>query len=85
MVKGVLLVVMLATAVAQILPSCEGSSRTIIGWVDDKFYHGRRASYVVVINNVEYNVPDDFYALVEIGDLVKNEGGIWTIVKKRGT
>lgn len=83
--KGVLLVVFLAVAVAQILPSCEGTSRTVIGWVDDKYYHGRRQSYVVVINNVEHSVPDDFYDMVEIGDLVKSEGGIWTIVRKRGT
>lgn len=80
-----MLVVLLAVSVAQVLPSCEGTSRTIIGWVDDKYYHGRRQSYVVVINNVEHNVPDDFYDQVEVGDLVKNEGGVWTIVRKRGT
>ncbi len=84
MVKGVLLVVFLAVSFAQILPSC-GSDRsdvTVIGWVDDKYWHGGRQSYVVVINNVEYNIPDDFYDFVEIGDLVKNEGGIWTIIRK---
>lgn len=85
MAKGVLLVVMLAISIAQILPSCDGSSRTIIGWVEGKYYHIARDTGVIVINNVEYNVPDDFYALVEIGDLVKNEGGNWTIVRKRGT
>lgn len=85
MVK-VLLVVFLAVSVAQFTPSCEGrSSGSVIGWVSDKYYHGGRQSYVVVINNVEYNVPDDFYWLVDIGDLVKSEGGIWTIVRKRGT
>ena len=84
MVK-VLLVVVLAVSMAQFAPSCEGQGNTIIGWVDAKYYHGRRQSFVVVINNVEYSVPDDFYYLVEVGDLVKSEGGIWTIVKKRGT
>lgn len=84
--KGIFLVVLLAVSVAQILPSCgTGGGATIIGWVEAKYYHGRRQSYVVVINNVEYNVPDDFYDIVEIGDLVKNEGGTWTIVRKRGT
>lgn len=83
--KGLLLVVLLSITLAQFMPSCEGGAgRTVVGWVEDKYYHGRRQSYVVVINNVEYNVPDDFYALVEVGDLVKNEGGIWTIVRKRG-
>ena len=84
MVK-VLLVVVLALSVAQILPSCEGRNTTVIGWVDEKYYHPRRLSYVVVINHVEYNVPDDFYELVGIGDLVKYEGGLWSIVKKKGT
>jgi hypothetical protein len=84
--KGLLLVVLLSISLAQILPSCEGgASRTVVGWVEDKYYHGRRQSYVVVINNVEYNVPDDFYALVEVGDLVKSEGGIWTVVRKKGS
>jgi hypothetical protein len=83
----VLLVVVLAVSLAQFFPGC-GESRTggdVIGWVADKFYHGGRQSYVVVINNVEYNVPDDFYWLVQVGDLVKSEGGLWTIVKKKGT
>lgn len=83
--KGVLLLVFLVVSVAQILPSCEGRSRTVIGWVEAKYYHGGRQSHVVVINNVEYNVPDDFYDMVDVGDLVKNEGGIWTIVRKKGT
>lgn len=82
----VLLVVVLAVAVAQLAPSCDSrTGGSVVGWVDAKYYHGGRQSFVVVINNVEYNVPDDFYYLAEVGDLVKNEGGIWTIVKKRGT
>ena len=85
MTKGVLLVVFLAVSVAQLLPSCEGGSRTLIGWVQEKYYHGRRSSYVIVINNVEHNVPDDFFDVVEIGDLVKREAGIWSIVRKKGT
>lgn len=85
--KGILLIVFLTVSVVQ-LPSCglggSGGS-SIVGWVEAKYWHGRRQSHVVVINNVEWNVPDDFYDLVEVGDLVKNEGGVWTIVRKRGT
>ncbi len=84
--KAILLVVVLSVSVAQVLPSCGmGSEREIVGWVEAKYYHGRRQSYVVVINNTEYNVPDDFYDQVEVGDLVKYAGGVWTIVRKRGT
>jgi len=85
-VVKVLLVVVLAVAVAQFAPSC-GGERTggdVVGWIDAKYYHGGRQSFVVVINNVEYNVPDDFYYLAEVGDLVKSEGGLWSIVRKRG-
>ncbi|HXF82772.1 MAG TPA: hypothetical protein VNN19_08475 [bacterium] len=85
MTKGILLVAILAIAVAQVLPSCGGEERTITGWVEAKYWHGRRQSYVIVINNVEYNVPDAFYDEVEVGDLVKRENGIWTIVRKKGT
>lgn len=82
----VLLVVVLAVSLGQFVPSCgAGGANEVIGWVADKYYLPKRQSFVVVINNVEYNVPDDFYYLVEVGDLVKNDGGIWTIVKKKGT
>ncbi|HXF82576.1 MAG TPA: hypothetical protein VNN19_07480 [bacterium] len=83
----ILLVVVLAVSLAQVLPSCGtgGTGREVVGWVEAKYWHGRRQSYVVVINNVEYNVPDDFYDQVEVGDLVKYAGGTWTIVRKRGT
>jgi hypothetical protein len=85
----VLLVVVLAVSLGQFVPSCgTGMERTggdVIGWIADKYYLGKRQSFVVVINNVEYNVPDDFYYLVEVGDLVKSEGGMWSIVKKKGT
>lgn len=80
-----MLVVLLAVTVAQILPSCGGTERTITGWVEAKYYHNRRQSYVVVINNIEYSVPDDFYDQVDVGDLVKYEDGMWSIVRKKGT
>lgn len=86
MTKGVLLIVFLAVSAAQFMPSCEGgAASTLVGWVDAKYYHGRRQSYVIVINNIEHSVPDDFYDMVEVGDLVKREGGIWSIVRKKGS
>ncbi len=83
----VLLVVFLAVTLAQFAPSCQGTGREVIGWVDAKYYLAKRQSYVIVINNVEYDVPDDFYDQVQIGDLVKRDPqtGMWTILKKRGT
>lgn len=85
MTNGVVLAVLLAISLAQVFPSCRGQGETVIGWVEAKYYHGRRESYVVVINNVEHNVPDEFYNEVEIGDLVKNERGIWSIVRRRAS
>lgn len=84
MTKGVLLVVILAISVAQFLPSCAGTERTVTGWVEYKYFHAGRGWYMIVINNVEYPVPDDFYDQVQVGDLVKYENGLWTIVRKKG-
>jgi hypothetical protein len=38
--------------------------------------------YLLVINNVEYGVPYEFWLRVSIGDLVKYDGKTWTIVSK---
>ncbi len=90
------LAVMLLLAVAQILPSCgdKGSSGTssgeqasnapvVIGWVDEKRTHiSETIPYFVVINSVEYAVSYEFWKDVRVGDLVKNDGQKWTIVRK---
>jgi len=79
------LMIMVGTlALAQIVPSCGGEEQTIVGWVARKFVSGFRNAYIVQINNVEYEVPQDFYDVVRVGDLVKQEHGIWTIVKRAG-
>lgn len=85
MSKMVLLLVFSLTTVAQILPSCDGrpaGGPTVIGWVEAKFDRASDPQHVVVINGTEYAVPMDFFIRVEVGDLVKNQGGIWAIVRK---
>jgi hypothetical protein len=86
-VVKVLLVVVLAVSLAQFAPSCGGLGKEVVGWVDGKHWSGRRDSYVIIINNVEYNVPDDFYNLVQIGDMVKYDPktDAWSILRKAGT
>ncbi len=82
MLKSVLLVVMV-TVVAQVFPSCGGEEGTeIVGWVEAKRVESATRSWIIVINNVEYDVPAFFWSQVEIGDLVKYDGKAWTIVKK---
>ena len=83
--KLFLMVVVGSLALAQIAPSCGGEEQTIVGWVQRKFPFPAKNAYMIQINNVEYEVPDDFYLEVKVGDLVKYEKGIWTIVKKAGT
>ncbi len=85
MTKALLLTVLLATTVAQVLPSC-GRSVTVIGWVEAKYVRPiQDEPYILEINNVEYTVPYEFWSEVRVGDLVKFENGVWTIVKKAGT
>lgn len=82
MIKAILLVVVLAS-VAQILPSCgDSEQQTVIGWVEAKHAQASGDGYVIVINNVDYQVPGYFWNEVKIGDLVKWDGKVWTIVRK---
>ena len=86
MLKVVLLVV-LATTLAQAFPSCGGGDEAtqVVGWVEAKRIDSSSHDFLVVINSVEYTVPGYFYQQVEIGDLVKWDGTTWTLVKKRST
>ena len=83
MLKGVLMVV-LATTLAQVFPSCEGGEATaVVGWVETKRVEPTAHGFILTINSVEYEVPGYFYQQTEVGDLVKWDGKVWTIVKKR--
>jgi hypothetical protein len=80
------LAVVALLAVAQLLPSCggDGGSRPdVVGFVSEK----RRAQqeffpYLIVINNLEYGVPYEFWLTVEVGDLVRFAGGEWRVVRR---
>ncbi|MDR7554006.1 MAG: hypothetical protein QN157_00205 [Armatimonadota bacterium] len=80
-------------AVAQILPSCgdrtgsddQGTAQQpqVIGWVDEKMTRLTETSpYLIVINQVEYGVPYEFWVTVNVGDLVKYQNGTWSIVRR---
>jgi hypothetical protein len=85
------LAVVLLLAIAQLIPSCgerdedDGSPPRgqVIGWVDEKRQNRNEVlPYLLVINNLEYGVPYEFWLRVSIGDLVKYDGKAWTIVRK---
>ncbi len=92
MIKVLAVVALLS--VAQIIPSCGrgpgssdepsvSSAAEVIGWVDEK--HTRNSETlpnIIVINLIAYGVPHDFWLTVSVGDLVKYEGGKWSIVRK---
>ena len=92
MVKVLAVVVLLA--VAQIFPSCGGKpgssdepavsgTAQVIGWVDEKRTRVYETiPWMVVINQLEYGVPYEFWLTVDIGDLVKFDGQKWSIVRK---
>jgi hypothetical protein len=83
MLKAVLLVVV-ATTLAQVFPSCGGEKLEVVGWVERKGVDPSGHSFYVTINSVDYDVPGYFYQQVQIGDLVKWDGTTWTIVTKAG-
>jgi hypothetical protein len=84
--------VVVLLVVAQILPSCGGgpgesgeepARPDVIGWVDEKRTRvWETIPHIIVINQVEYGVPYDFWTSVNVGDLVKYEGGRWSIVRR---
>ena len=81
------MLVVLLFAVAQV-QACgnlfAGGDDTVIGYVEDKYvapeFVGPQPH--IVVNAQDYTVPWDFYRKVDVGDIVKREKGIWTIVKK---
>jgi hypothetical protein len=84
----VLLLVVLVTVAAQ-TQGCNpfaGGDETIIGYVEQKFaapdLEGGGPRPTIMIDGREYVVPWKFYRVVSIGDIVKREKGIWSIVKK---
>lgn len=82
----VLLLFVLATTGAQVFPSCGGESGSVvIGWVEAKRVDRINDAYVVVINNIEYDVPQHFWRDVQVGDLVKWDGRVWTILRRAGS
>ena len=92
MIKALAVVALLS--VAQIIPSCGGgpgsgddpsvrSAAQVIGWVDEKRTRvSETVPWLVVINHIEHGVPYEFWMTVDIGDLVKFEGGKWSIIRK---
>lgn len=84
-----ILMVPLLLLVAAQLPSCGGIGQIqqgpLVGFVDDKYIGGNEAGNPVpfiIIGASEYIVPMSFYRQVGIGDLVRWENGLWTIVRK---
>ncbi len=77
----VLLVVLMVT-VAQVLPSCGESGTSVVGWVEAKRVDRMNAAFYITINDIEYDVPGSFWSDVRIGDLVKWDGVVWTIVRR---
>lgn len=88
------LAVVALIAMAQIIPSCGGkggpsgdeevgAAAQVIGWVDEKRTRVWETDpYMIVINQLEYGVPYDFWKMVEVGDLVKFDGARWVIVRR---
>ncbi len=83
MLKALLLAVALLS-VAQILPSCGDNpgGATVIGWVEAKYYDRFAGGYSITVLSESYEVDWAFFQEVKVGDLVKWDGKVWTILKK---
>ncbi len=96
MVKVLAIVALMV--VLQLIPSCggpkpasddsstvgSGKPAVVVGWVDEKRVdkNDETLPYLLIINSRGYGVPYSFWRQVGIGDLVKYDGEIWTIVRK---
>ena len=91
------LAVVALMVVLQLIPSCGGPKpasddsstvstgrpAVVVGWVDEKRTDQQETlPYVIIINSRIYGVPYAFWRQVGIGDLVKYDGEVWTIVRK---
>lgn len=79
--KVMVLAILLFASLAQIVPSCAGESRTVIGIVEAK-YTQDGLTYLTV-DSIDYRVPANFWIRVEVGDWVKWDGIEWTIFRRR--
>jgi len=76
------------TSLAQIAPSCGGSETgrpgdaLVIGTVEYKRVSQIERSYSIFVLATEYDVPFAFWQQVNVGDLVKWDGKVWTIVRR---
>ena len=86
-----ILTIVLLLAVAQLIPSCgdkdddqaSNDRPQVIGWVAEKRTKIQAIlPNLIVINQVEYGVPYEFWMNVGVGDLVKFDGTKWTVVRK---
>lgn len=83
------LAVVALVAVAQVFPSCGGSEGPpridVIGTVEAKFTSNQETlPNRIVIRGLDYGVPYEFYLEVRVGDLVRYQGGVWTIMRRAG-
>lgn len=85
-----LIVIFLATSMAQIVPSCGGSETgrpgdaLVTGVVEAKRITQPERNYTIFVLSTEYDVPVPFWQDVRVGDLVKWDGKVWTIVRRGG-
>jgi hypothetical protein len=79
-------VLVLLLPLAQLVPGCdrEPGQPEVIGWVEAKRFDPSGGEFILVINGHDYAAPFPFWQQVQVGDLVKQQGGVWSIVRRRG-
>jgi hypothetical protein len=53
---------------------------SVLGVVTGKFTPEKDGTYEIAVNDVPYEVPQEFYDLVEVGTVVQFDGTNWTVL-----
>jgi len=83
-VRAFVFIAILSILAADLSVGC-GSQAYVYGPVTQKFATGTdEVDRMIEIGGTTYLVPPIFFAQIEVGDIVKYNGRIWTIVRKAG-
>jgi|SRR5215469_2228325 len=83
-VRAVVFVAILSLLAADVSVGC-GANAYVYGPVEQKYTTGSdEGEKLILIGGQTYQVPPTFFAEVSVGDTVKYNGRVWTVVKRAG-
>lgn len=80
-VRVLLFVAILSLLAADVSVGC-GAKAYVYGPVTQKFSTSIQEDHLILVNGQSYSVPYDFFQRVQVGDTVRFNGSVWSIVSK---